>query len=260
MLYDSNLRDDSHEGHRTRLRNRAWDEGLLSMEEHEVIELLLFYAVPRRDVNDIGHQLIDRFGSIAGILNASYEDLVSVPGVGDKAGRLFQALSRAVNAYRALPELPVPVIRTRKDAIDYALTLFKDEKRVQTWVALVNSGGCVEYASKMFTGSAWYTDKIRLYIAERALQHDAHEVIILSHRMIDFAGPTQSDRESLKELAKSLAAIDVYILDFILIGKNRHISMRQTADIGLSRRELPRMSDDLREQWLSDSGDVEEEE
>ena len=71
-----------HAGHRARVRQRFLAGGLDSFQDHEVLEFLLFYAVPRRDVNEMAHMLINRFGSLTGVLDASEEDLCTVPGVG----------------------------------------------------------------------------------------------------------------------------------------------------------------------------------
>ena len=74
-----------NEGHRERLRRRFQKEGLDNFEPHEVLELLLFYVIPRGNVNHIGHRLINRFGSLAGVLNARYEELLTVDGIGENA-------------------------------------------------------------------------------------------------------------------------------------------------------------------------------
>ena len=71
-----------HAGHRARVRQRFLTDGLDSFQDHEVLEFLLFYAVPRRDVNEMAHMLIDRFGSLPGVLDATEEELCTIPGVG----------------------------------------------------------------------------------------------------------------------------------------------------------------------------------
>lgn len=71
-----------HTGHRSRMRRRFLAGGLERFQDHEVLELLLFYALPRRDVNEIAHLLINRFGTLAGVLDAPEEELCVIPGVG----------------------------------------------------------------------------------------------------------------------------------------------------------------------------------
>ena len=78
-----------HAGHRQRMKERFRREGLDGFSEHEVLELLLMYAIPQRDVNPLAHTLIKRFGSLAGVLEAHESDLTQVPGVGENAALLL---------------------------------------------------------------------------------------------------------------------------------------------------------------------------
>ena len=70
-----------HDGHRQRLRQRFQTEGLSSFEEHQALELLLFYAIPRRDTNELAHTLLDTFGNIRNLLEADVRDIMKVPGI-----------------------------------------------------------------------------------------------------------------------------------------------------------------------------------
>lgn len=78
-----------HTGHRSRMRQRFLQNGLENFADHEVLELLLFYAIPRRDVNPTAHMLLDRFGSLPGVLDAPKEELRAIPGVGPKVARFL---------------------------------------------------------------------------------------------------------------------------------------------------------------------------
>lgn len=78
-----------HDGHRERLRWRFIEHGLKNFNELNSLELLLFFAIPRRDTNELAHTLLARFGTLAGVFDASYEELTSVPGVGENAAALI---------------------------------------------------------------------------------------------------------------------------------------------------------------------------
>ncbi|MBR3929796.1 MAG: hypothetical protein IKJ65_12440 [Clostridia bacterium] len=237
MDYENFSAPGAHEGHRERLKKRAWEEGLLNLPPHEVIELILYYSIPRQNVNGLAHALINRFGSIQGVLNASYDDLFSVMGIGHSVSKSLNAFGRAVNAYRNVPREVMPAILNRSDAIKYASSLFENDRRAQTWIALVNSGGVIAYSGRVFTGAMWYNERVRMYIIERVLSYNAHEVIVISRRGLDMPKPFDLDIVSLKELTEALKMVDAYILDYIVIGKTKNISMRQVADIGNSRYE-----------------------
>ena len=242
-MHDENFSaPGAHEGHRERLKNRAWEDGLISLPAHEVIELLLYYIFPRQNVNALAHQLIERFGSVKGVLEASYDDLFSVMGVGHSVAKTLIAFGRAARAYLEVPREIAPVILNRSDAIRYASSLFENDRRMQTWIALVNSGGVIAFSGRVFTGSMWYNERVRKYIIERVLTYNAHEVIVITRRGFDTPKPFDLDLRSLTDLSEALKMIDAYILDYIIIGKTKNVSMRQVADIGNSRYENPSMN------------------
>ena len=78
-----------HDGHRERMKERFKEHGLQSFSELNALELLLFYAIPRRDTNELAHALINRFGSLAGVFEASLHELCEVPGVGESTAQLI---------------------------------------------------------------------------------------------------------------------------------------------------------------------------
>lgn len=85
-----------HAGHRGRMRQRFLTDGLDSLQDHEVLELLLFYAVPRRDVNEMAHMLIDRFDTLPGVLDAPAEELCAIPGVGPRVARFLNLIPKVM--------------------------------------------------------------------------------------------------------------------------------------------------------------------
>ena len=89
-----------HSGHRTRLRNRVKKNGLDSLNEHEVLELLLGYAIPRKDTNPLAHNLINYFGSFAKVIDADYYDLLKVKGVGEETALMIKVLSSFMPIYK----------------------------------------------------------------------------------------------------------------------------------------------------------------
>lgn len=102
-----------HAGHRSRVRQRFLTGGLDSFQDHEVLELLLFYAVPRRDVNEMAHMLMDRFGSLSGVLDAPEDELCTIPGVGPGIAHFLNLIPEVMvqmarKSYRETPVLRGP--------------------------------------------------------------------------------------------------------------------------------------------------------
>ena len=90
-----------HDGHRQRLVNRFDTFGLDTLEEHEVLELFLFFVISRKDTNAIAHELIKRFGSLAGVMDASADELKEVSGIGNKAALLLKLIKPLCRRYRS---------------------------------------------------------------------------------------------------------------------------------------------------------------
>lgn len=85
-----------HDGHRERLRARFAEHGLESFNELNALELLLCYAIPRRDTNELAHRLLDAFGSLSGVFQASMQELTSIPGIGENAAALILMVPQIV--------------------------------------------------------------------------------------------------------------------------------------------------------------------
>ena len=94
-----NLNENSHDGHRRRLRQRFKKTGLEGFHDYEFVELLLTYAIPQRDVKPIAKELIQHFGGIKGVFDASIEELASVKGIGERSAILIKLLKDGATLY-----------------------------------------------------------------------------------------------------------------------------------------------------------------
>lgn len=142
-----------HDGHRARMKARFVRNGLDNFDDHSVLELLLFYAVPRRDVNELAHALLDHFGTLDAVFEASYEDMMRVPGVGENVATLLTLIPQVgrgvVNAAEvsvraivetALSQKAVSVILSHNHVDAYALPSREDElttRRIRDALLLV---------------------------------------------------------------------------------------------------------------------------
>ena len=85
-----------HNGHRERLKNRFIEHGLVNFNELNALELLLFYAIPRKDTNELAHALLDRFETLSGVFEASFQELTEVPGIGENAATLILLIPQII--------------------------------------------------------------------------------------------------------------------------------------------------------------------
>lgn len=88
-----------HEGHRERLKNRFLTSSLDNFEPHNILELLLFYSIPRQDTNEIAHALLDRFGSLKGVFDADFSELIKIKGIKENSATLIKLIPQISRAY-----------------------------------------------------------------------------------------------------------------------------------------------------------------
>ena len=113
-----------HDGHRDRMRKRFFTNGLSGFADHEALELLLYYAIPRGDVNPLAHALMDRFGSLSGVLSAPMELLTQVDGVGERTAALLHLVLQITQKARLADLEQELALNTRERVGAYLLELF----------------------------------------------------------------------------------------------------------------------------------------
>ena len=113
-----------HKDHRQRVRERYLKEGLDGFSEVQVLELLLFYVIPRQDTNPIAHRLIDRFGSLYQVLEAPVEELEKVEGIGPNAALLLSLITAVARVYAVNRTEKQKILRTIEDCGEYLKSFF----------------------------------------------------------------------------------------------------------------------------------------
>lgn len=108
-----------HDGHRERMKSRFVEAGLDGFNDHNALEMLLFYAVPRKDTNELAHRLLKNFGSLAAVFEASHAELMHVDGIGENAATLIKFIPEISRRYLLTKSLPNKVIRRNEDAGEY---------------------------------------------------------------------------------------------------------------------------------------------
>ena len=114
----------THDGHRARMKARFVRCGLDNFDDHSVLELLLFYAVPRRDVNELAHALLDHFGTLDAVFEASFEDMMQVPGAGENVATLLTLVPQVSRRYQLAKRRQQKLLRSSEEAGRYLVPLY----------------------------------------------------------------------------------------------------------------------------------------
>ena len=152
-----------HAGHRARMRERFMKEGLSGFSEHEVLEFLLMFAIPQRDVNPLAHRLIDRFGSLSAVLESSPAELTRVDGVGENAAALLSLMPQLMGYYQHSAMGRKPVITNLAEARKYAGALFFGLHEERVYMICVDQSGRVLHPALMHRGTI---DQVQIYPRE----------------------------------------------------------------------------------------------
>ena len=208
-----------HDGHRDRLRQSYLEHGLMSMNDINALELLLFYAIPRRDTNEIAHRLLDRFGSLDGVFSASAEELQEVEGIGENA------------AAREIRQ-----IRSSDDAGAYLLPYFLNERDEVVYLLCLDSKRCVICCAEMGRGVVNSVDTGIRRIVEKALMVRASSVILAHNHPDGIALPSREDEVFTRALYNALETVGIRLEDHIIAAEDDYTSMADTGLLYARRR------------------------
>lgn len=210
--------DELHKGHRERLKSRFLKEGLDAFEDHQVLELLLFQAIPRIDTNPVAHLLIKRFGSLSAVLEADPHDLAAVEGVGQSAASFLSMIPQITRRYfldrvrhvrrplttsEAAAEYLVPIMAGRAEEVFYVICL--DSQLRVLYPALVSEGTVKDAAVHP------------RHVVEAAIRHKASSVLLAHNHPGGGTKPSNHDIKLTGRLVQALGSIDIKVVDHVIV-------------------------------------------
>lgn len=216
-----------HDGHRQRLKERFQKEGLDHFEKHQVLELLLFYCMPRRDTNPLAHKLLDRFGTVAAVLNATAAELKKVDGVGDGVVQ-FLHLVRETGRYCDIKDMEEKGLSKLSECSDYVIPYF-DGKRNEVVYLLCLDAKCKVISCKMVGEGSVNSAGVPIRrIVEMALGEGATSVVLAHNHPSGIAVPSNEDRATTLRLARALSAVEITLVDHVVVADGDSVSMAES--------------------------------
>lgn len=218
----------AHDGHRLRMRKRFLDNGLEGFHDHEILELLLFYCIPRKDTNEIAHRLCARFGSFPKVLDASVRELEKVDGIGENAA-CFLSLIREVNKYYQTHRYQDNRVLMDTNACGaYIQPFFATEKNEAVYLLCLDAKCMVLSCRKVAEGSVNSANISARRIVDMALAENATSVILAHNHPSGIAMPSVEDIQTTDRIAKALCLVDVNMVDHIIVADDDYVSMAQS--------------------------------
>jgi len=222
-----------HDGHREKMRTRFLAGGLESFAEHEVLELLLYYAIPRRDTNPIAHELIQRYGSLSAVMAAPIEDLQKVDGIGESASILLKLVPRICHRARLddahRQEL---ILNSAARAGAYLLERFEGERNEVLYQLCLDRKGKLLTCKRLGEGGISSAPLDVRKLLENALLHSASAVILAHNHPSGVAQASPEDLAATRQAEKALTTIGVVLSDHIIVADRDFISLAESGMIG----------------------------
>ncbi|MBI1910757.1 MAG: DNA repair protein RadC [Deltaproteobacteria bacterium] len=221
----------SNREHRKRLKERFKMAALDGFHDYEILELLLAYAVPKKDVKILAKALIKKFNGMRGVFDASPDELKSVKGIGENAALLIRLIKDVTGIYLKERMMGKDVILCPKDVLDY-LNMTLSGERVEKFLAIyLNSKNEVLAIEILHEGTINQTIVYPRKAIEKAFKHNARSVIFVHNHPSGDSTPSGMDKQLMKALDRAAQAVDVLVLDHLIIGKNTHFSARESGMI-----------------------------
>lgn len=214
------------EGHRARLRQRLLEGGAEALADHEVVEYLLMTAIPRRDVKPLARALIERFGSLAGVLNADSRALALHPGMGETSAAALKIVALAARRLARTAVREQPILGSWQALIDY-LTIDMAHLTVErVRVLYMNHQNMLIHDEHVGDGSI---DEAAIHpreVIRRALDLGATALILVHNHPSGSPQPSRADIQITNRIAEAGRLLGIVVHDHVIIGREGHVSLK----------------------------------
>ncbi len=221
-----------HDGHRQRMKAEFLARPQ-TFPDHKLLEVLLFYVNPRGDTNPAAHALMERFGSLAGVLDALPEELEKVSGIGSHAVTLLKAVKEASGRYLAGRTSLEEIINGSADAYPILRPYFFGARGERVCLLCLDGKGKVLGVREIAEGSVNAAEVTTRGVVEAALSLNAAQVILAHNHISGLALPSAEDKATTRYLAGVLAAVGVELADHLIFVDDDMVSLK---DSGFSFR------------------------
>ncbi len=215
-----------HDGHRDRLRARFEKSGAGALEDYEILELMLFSALPRRDVKPLAKTLLKTFGGMRGVFAADIADLKSVKGLGDNAALFMKAVHAATQRMLFDDIEKKPVLSSWQKLIDYCTVAMAHEKREHFRVLFLNRKNQLIADEVQQTGTVDHAPVYPREVVRRALEVGATALILVHNHPSGDPAPSDSDIVVTEEIVRAARALDLRVHDHLIISTSGYVSFK----------------------------------
>ena len=217
-------------GHRDRLRKRFLDAGPGALADYEMLELMLFQAVPRKDTKPLAKELIDKFGSYRGVLRADTAALMDVKGMGEPGAVMFRAIADAAERLARAEVMNQPVLSSWDKLVDYLRIGMADGKAERFRILFLDVKNTLIADEEQQQGTINHTPVYPREVVKRALELGASAIILVHNHPSGNPTPSQADIQMTNTIRDAAKGVNIALHDHIIVAKGGTVSF---ADQGL---------------------------
>lgn len=217
-----------HEGHRERVKEQFLKNGLDVFQPHSVLELLLYYAIPQKDTNEIAHALLQKFGSLSGVFDAPFEELLRIGGIGKSAATLIKLIPPLCRRYQEDLDRDKVVIYSYEEAGRYLMKKFIGRQNEVIILMLLDSKNRILFCDVVEEGSVNSANVYIKKIVRQSVQYDAAYAILSHNHPSGNCLPSKQDLETTRWVYEALDTVEVRLIDHIIVSGSDYLSMAQS--------------------------------
>lgn len=217
-----------HDGHRERVRKQFLKVGLDGFAEINVLEMLLFYCIPRKDTNPIAHELLNRFGSFVNVLEAPVEELVKVEGISENAATFLTFVTAVGRYYQIHKNTQDTILDTIEKCGRYLRPFFIGCRNETVYLLCLDAKCKVLCCRPVNEGSVNAAGISVRKVIEVALAANATTVILAHNHPSGLALPSGEDVQTTKTVSAALRIVDVTLADHLIVSDNDFVSLVQS--------------------------------
>jgi DNA repair protein RadC len=213
-------------GHRDRLRSRFQEAGAEALPDYEMLELVLFRSIPRRDVKALAKALIQRFGSFAEVVGAPIDRLREVEGVGDSVAVDLKIVEAAARRLAKGAVTRRPLLSSWSAVIDFCRTAMAFAEKESFRILFLDKRNALIADEVQQTGTVDHTPVYPREVVKRALELSATALILVHNHPSGDPTPSSADIKMTRDLAEIAKPLGIQLHDHIIVGKDGHASFR----------------------------------
>lgn len=228
---DTDKKNNVHAGHRERMRKKFLKSGFDSFETHEILEMILFFAIPRANTNEIAHNLLDKYGSLSCICDVDIDELQKIKGIGAHCALLLKMIPFITQEYFKSKKNRFEDLSTGRAACEYFKNQFYGVCNEQIRIVCLNENrkALTNQSDLIAEGVPGKVSVNIRRIIEITYKNHSENIMIAHNHPNGIATPSDEDIKSTIKLYNTLKSIGIHLCDHILIANNTAVSFKDSA-------------------------------